>query len=126
MDNKINICAIERSKSYSLSTFKCGQAAKEEIGNRPHKKGKSTIDGIARCTFEDKILMSDIVFVRAWAIVKIPRNYIPLTTGLEPRDKTWQGARPMSELRRDLNIPVPVNKDSLYKVNLIVSSRHLF
>ncbi|CAM8899836.1 unnamed protein product [Rhodiola kirilowii] len=91
------------------------KAAKEELGNKQHKKGNSTSEGVARCTFEDKILMSDIVFLRAWNPIEVPRTYIPLTTGLQPRDQTWKGARQMSELRRDLNIPIPVNKDSLYK-----------
>ncbi|KAJ7980661.1 Ribosome biogenesis protein BMS1 [Quillaja saponaria] len=91
------------------------KAAKEEIGNQPKKKGGQPREGIARCTFEDKILMSDIVFLRAWTLVEVPTFYNPLTTALQPRDKTWQGMRTLAELRRELNIPIPVNKDSLYK-----------
>ncbi|KAK8662193.1 hypothetical protein V6N13_091780 [Hibiscus sabdariffa] len=41
------------------------KAAKEEIGNLPKKKGGQPREGIARCTSEDRILMSDIVFLRA-------------------------------------------------------------
>ena len=81
------------------------QAAKEELGNQPKKKGGKPREGIARCTFEDKIKMSDIVFMRAWASVEVPRFYNPLTTALQPR-----------ELRREHNLAIPVNKDSLYKV----------
>lgn len=92
------------------------QAAKEEIGNEPKKKGGQLREGIARCTFEDKILMSDIVFLRAWTQVEVPRFYNPLTTALQPRDQTWQGMKTVAELRRENNMPVPVNKDSLYKV----------
>ncbi|MBA0749879.1 hypothetical protein Gogos_003756, partial [Gossypium gossypioides] len=33
------------------------KAAKEEIGNQPKKKGGQAREGIARCTFEDRILM---------------------------------------------------------------------
>ena len=73
-------------------------------------------EGIARCTFEDRILMSDIVFLRAWTQVEVPRFYNPLTTALQPRNQTWQGMKTVAELRTELNIPVPVNKDSLYKV----------
>ncbi|KAI4368302.1 hypothetical protein MLD38_016876 [Melastoma candidum] len=91
------------------------KAAKEEIGNQPKRKGGQIREGIARCTFEDKILMSDIVFLRAWTQVEAPRFYNPLTTALLPPDKTWQGMKTMAELRREHNIPVPVNKDSLYK-----------
>ncbi|KAL6976243.1 Glycoside hydrolase 2 (Mannanase, beta-galactosidase) [Sarracenia purpurea var. burkii] len=91
------------------------KAAKEEIGNQPKKKGGHPKEGIARCTFEDRILMSDVVFLRAWTQVEVPCFYNPLTTALQPRDKTWQGMKTVSELRREKNLPVPVNKDSLYK-----------
>ncbi|KAF9663177.1 hypothetical protein SADUNF_Sadunf17G0011200 [Salix dunnii] len=92
-----------------------GQVAKDEIGNQPTKKGGAPREGIARCTFEDRILMSDIVFLRAWTQVEAPRFYNPLTTALQPRNKTWQGMKTMAELRREHNLPIPVNKDSLYK-----------
>ncbi|KAE9593311.1 putative ribosome biogenesis protein BMS1/TSR1 [Lupinus albus] len=91
------------------------KVAKEEIGNQPKRKGGQTKEGIARCTFEDKILMSDIVFLRAWTQVEVPQFYNPLTTALQPRDKTWQGMRTVAELRRENNLSIPVNKDSLYK-----------
>ncbi|XP_019451232.1 PREDICTED: ribosome biogenesis protein BMS1 homolog isoform X3 [Lupinus angustifolius] len=91
------------------------KVAKEEIGNQPKRKGGQTKEGIARCTFEDKILMSDIVFLRAWTQVEVPQFYNPLTTALQPRDKTWQGMKTVAELRRENNLSIPVNKDSLYK-----------
>lgn len=91
------------------------KAAKEEIGNQPKKMGGVTREGIARCTFEDRILMSDIVFLRAWTQVEVPQFYNPLTTALQPRNETWQGMKTVAEMRRELNIPIPVNKDSLYK-----------
>lgn len=80
------------------------------------KKGGATGEGIVRCTFEDRILMSDIVFMKVFAQVDVPRFYNPLTTSLQPRDKTWQGMKTVAELRRENNLPIPVNKDSLYKV----------
>ena len=92
------------------------QAAKEEIGNQPKKKGGQPREGIARCTFEDRILMSDIVFLRAWTQVEVTQFYNPLTTSLQPRQKTWQGMKTVAELRREHNLLIPVNKDSLYKV----------
>ncbi|XP_039689953.1 ribosome biogenesis protein BMS1 homolog isoform X3 [Medicago truncatula] len=91
------------------------KVAKEEIGNQPKRKGGQIKEGIARCTFEDKILMSDIVFLRAWTQVEVPQFYNPLTTALQPRDQTWKGMRTVAELRREHNLPIPVNKDSLYK-----------
>ncbi|KAG9138788.1 hypothetical protein Leryth_007419 [Lithospermum erythrorhizon] len=91
------------------------KAAKEEIGDKPKRKGGVAKEGIARCTFEDRILMSDIVFLRAWTQVEVPQFYNPLTTALQPRDRTWEGMKTVSELRREHNIPLPVSKDSLYK-----------
>ncbi|GMI80529.1 hypothetical protein like AT1G06720 [Hibiscus trionum] len=91
------------------------KAAKEEIGNLPKRKGGQPREGIARCSFEDRILMSDIVFLRAWTQVEVPQFYNPLTTSLQPREKTWQGMKTVAELRREHNLAVPVNKDSLYK-----------
>ncbi|CAL9213962.1 unnamed protein product [Arabidopsis halleri] len=90
------------------------------IRGQVKKAGKNMLDnkaeeGIARCTFEDQIHMSDMVFLRAWTTVEVPQFYNPLTTALQPRDKTWNGMKTFGELRRELNIPVPVNKDSLYK-----------
>ncbi|KAI3956649.1 hypothetical protein MKW92_035621 [Papaver armeniacum] len=91
------------------------KAAKEELGNKPQRKGGQAREGIARCTFEDRILMSDIVFLRAWTQVEVPRFFNLLTTALQPRDRVWQGMKTVAELRREHNIPIPVNKDSLYK-----------
>ncbi|XP_052207209.1 uncharacterized protein LOC127811408 [Diospyros lotus] len=91
------------------------KAAKEEIGNQPKRKGGNLKEGIARCTFEDRILMSDIVFLRAWTQVEVPQFYNPLTTALQPRGNTWQGMKTLAELRREHNLPVPFDKDSLYK-----------
>ncbi|KAL0394111.1 UNVERIFIED_CONTAM: Ribosome biogenesis protein BMS1 [Sesamum latifolium] len=91
------------------------KAAKEEVANKFKKKGGHAKEGIARCTFEDKIKKGDIVFLRAWTQVEVPCFYNPLTTALQPRDETWQGMKTVSELRREQNLPVPVNKDSLYR-----------
>ena len=35
--------------------------------------------GSFRAAFEDKILMSDLVFLRAWLAVDLPRFYNPVT-----------------------------------------------
>ncbi|XP_074316267.1 uncharacterized protein LOC141652621 [Silene latifolia] len=85
------------------------KAANELIG----QKGKD--GGIARCTFEDKILMSDIVYLKGWVSVDIPKFFNPLTTALQPRDQIWQGMKTVGQLRSEQNLSVPVNKDSVYK-----------
>ena len=64
--------------------------------------------------------MSDLVFLRAWTQVEVPRFFNPLATALQPRDQTWQGMKTVAELRRENNLPVPVNKDSLYKVKFMM------
>ncbi|XP_042478256.1 ribosome biogenesis protein BMS1 homolog isoform X3 [Macadamia integrifolia] len=91
------------------------KAAKEEISNKDKMKGGQPREGIARCTFEDRILMSDIVFLRAWTQVEVPHFFNPLTNALQSRDQVWRGMKTVAELRKEQNLPVPVNKDSLYK-----------
>ena len=85
------------------------------------KRALSKPDGHFRATFEDKILMSDIVFLRAWYPVKPHRFYNPVTNLLE--DKTvgeainegWKGMRLTGEVRAAENIPTPQQKNSTYR-----------
>jgi ribosome biogenesis protein BMS1 len=85
------------------------------------KKGQGP-EGSVRCSFEDKILMSDIVFLRAWVRVAVPKLYNPVLSLLQPGIDTWQGMRTVGELRREQQIPIPVSTDSLYKVSCQVAS----
>lgn len=48
------------------------------------KGGDAAAAGVVRATFEDKILISDIVFLRAWVAVDLPRLCIPVTDLLCP------------------------------------------
>jgi ribosome biogenesis protein BMS1 len=83
------------------------------------KRALSKPDGHFRATFEDKILMSDIVFLRAWYPIKPHRFYNPVTNLLESPDAAngegWQGMRLTGEVRRDEGIPTPKEKDSAYR-----------
>ena len=76
-------------------------------------------DGCVRATFEDKLLLSDIVFLRAWVAVDVPRLYNPVATLLQPRGagagEGWGGMRTVAQLRRAERLPIPVNPDSLYR-----------
>lgn len=84
------------------------------------KRALSKPEGHFRATFEDKILMSDIVFLRAWYQVKPHRFYNPVTNLLdlllsEEGGEGWQGMRLTGEVRRDEGIPTPQQKDSRYR-----------
>ncbi|PGH16860.1 hypothetical protein AJ79_01504 [Helicocarpus griseus UAMH5409] len=80
------------------------------------KRALSRPEGHFRATFEDKILMSDIVFLRAWYPIKPHRYYNPVTNLLDEVDEQgWKGMRLTGEVRREQNIPTPLEKDSAYK-----------
>ncbi|KAJ3231202.1 Glycoside hydrolase 2 (Mannanase, beta-galactosidase) [Chytriomyces hyalinus] len=79
------------------------------------KKALPKPEGYFRATFEDKILMSDIVFLRAWYPIKPKKFYNPVSSLLLQNKKAWKGMRLTGQIRRDENMKVPLNKDSLYK-----------
>jgi ribosome biogenesis protein BMS1 len=74
------------------------------------KKALSKPEGHFRATFEDKIVMSDIVFLRAWYPVRPHRFFNPVTNLLG-----WEGMRLTGEVRRDEGLPTPQQKNSQYK-----------
>lgn len=99
------------------------------------KRALAKPEGHFRATFEDKILMSDIVFLRAWYPVKPHRFYNPVTDLLDvdpeaatneegegqdsqatsKQDKSsWAAMRLTGQIRRELGIPTPLQKDSKY------------
>lgn len=85
------------------------------------KRALSKPEGHYRATFEDKVLMSDIVFLRAWYPVKPHKFYHPVTNLLEAADqqnqsKGWHGMRLTGEVRREQGLPTPLQKNSAYRV----------
>ncbi|OAD47009.1 Ribosome biogenesis protein bms1 [Eufriesea mexicana] len=80
------------------------------------KKALSKPEGCFRATFEDKILLSDIVFCRTWYKVDVPKFYNPITSLLLPPEEKnhWQGMKTTGQLKREKNIRIPANKDSSY------------
>lgn len=83
------------------------------------KKSIKTPEGAFRATFEDKILMSDIVFLRTWFHVDVPKICISiktLTMPSEEREK-WRGARTVGQIRFETNQKSTTsnNPDSIYK-----------
>lgn len=83
------------------------------------KKALAKPEGCYRAAFEDKVLMSDIIFLRAWYSIK-PRQYYNPVGNLLLRDKSsWQGMRLTGEVRRAEGLKTPQDINSLYKVRCI-------
>ncbi|KAF4550077.1 putative ribosome biogenesis protein bms1 [Elsinoe fawcettii] len=82
------------------------------------KKALAKPEGHFRATFEDKILMSDIVFLRAWYGVRPHRYYNPVTELVG-----WEGMRTTGELRVVHNVPTPKEKNSAYR-DVVREERH--
>ncbi|XP_063534802.1 ribosome biogenesis protein BMS1 homolog [Cydia strobilella] len=80
------------------------------------KKAINKPEGGFRATFEDKIKMSDIVFCRTWFKVDVTRFYAPVVNLLLPIESknAWQGMKTKGRLKRERNIRMDANKDSMY------------
>ena len=63
--------------------------------------------GAFRARFEDKILMSDIVFLRAWVPVEPAKFYNPVTNLLG----SWAAMRTVRQLRADRGLAIPQRRD---------------
>ena len=72
-------------------------------------------EGSFRASFEDKLLLSDIVFLRTWTKVDIPKFFNPVTTAMFKDTKEWRGMKTVGQLRFEQSLPIPVNPDSIYK-----------
>eukprot|EP00566_Odontella_aurita_P003905 CAMPEP_0113565530 /NCGR_PEP_ID=MMETSP0015_2-20120614/22227_1 /TAXON_ID=2838 /ORGANISM="Odontella" /LENGTH=1263 /DNA_ID=CAMNT_0000467735 /DNA_START=127 /DNA_END=3914 /DNA_ORIENTATION=- /assembly_acc=CAM_ASM_000160 len=78
--------------------------------------------GTFRATFEDKIVMSDIVFCRTWMPVEIKQYYNPVSSLLlgggrkgKGEGSKWRGMKPKGQLQVETNTPIEVKPDSIYK-----------
>jgi ribosome biogenesis protein BMS1 len=71
--------------------------------------------GSFRATFEDKILMSDIVFCRTWMPVDVKKYYNPVTNHLSSGTEGWRAMKTKAQLQIETSTPIEVNPDSIYK-----------
>lgn len=78
------------------------------------KRALSKPEGCFRATFEDKILMSDIVMMRTWYPVQVKTFYNPLTSLLLKDKREWTGMRLTGKVRHEQGIETPMLRDSLY------------
>eukprot|EP00049_Salpingoeca_infusionum_P004098 m.74835 g.74835 ORF g.74835 m.74835 type:complete len:1366 (-) comp12414_c0_seq7:1155-5252(-) len=93
-----------------------GAAIKTVSGIRGQvKKAIKAPEGAFRATFEDKIRMSDIVFLRTWYKVTPPKFYNPVVNLLLQDHESWQGMKLTGQLRYEQGLTAPQKKDSSYR-----------
>jgi ribosome biogenesis protein BMS1 len=78
-------------------------------GIRGEVKKPEGTRGHFRATFEDRILMSDLVVCKCWINVEPKKFYHPVVDVAG-----WRPARLIGELRANAGVPTPDNKDSHY------------
>jgi ribosome biogenesis protein BMS1 len=77
------------------------KALKDSAGGGP---------GAFRAMFEDKLLMSDIVFLRTWVPVEPKKLYNPVTSLLCENSDEWTPMRTIAQMRLAIGASIPVNK----------------
>ena len=78
------------------------------------KKALKKPEGAFRATFEDKILLSDIVFLRTWYPVTAKKYYNPVTSLLLDDKTDWKGMRTNGQIRFENGIKLVQKKGSEY------------
>merc|ERR1711916_63969 len=71
--------------------------------------------GTVRCTFEDKLVMGDIVFMRTWYPVTPKRFCIHVLNLLEPSALEWEGMKTVGQLRYERKLLAPADANSKYR-----------
>jgi len=71
--------------------------------------------GSFRATFEDRLLLSDIVFLKAWYPVEPDKFFYPVSSHLLTDKASWTGMKTIGRLRAEKGLTAPVKYDSLKK-----------
>lgn len=79
------------------------------------KRALSKPDGYFRATFEDKILMSDIIILRAWHQILPRKFYNPVTSLLLSDKDSWSGMRLTGQVRAAQGVETPNPESSKYE-----------
>jgi len=84
------------------------------------KKAEGSPEGAFRAGFEDKILKSDIVFLRTWYPVQLTRFYNPVTSRLIQGEDVaaWEkqlGMKTVGQIRKEKNLAIPEKPTSHYE-----------
>ncbi|KAF5360824.1 hypothetical protein D9756_004571 [Leucocoprinus leucothites] len=79
------------------------------------KKALPKPEGAFRATFEDKVLKSDIIFLRAWYSIEPRKFYNPVTSLLLSNKASWMGMRLTGQVRREEGLKTPLDVNSTYK-----------
>ncbi|KAL3076687.1 hypothetical protein niasHS_013483 [Heterodera schachtii] len=78
------------------------------------KKALREPEGAFRATFEDKIKPNDVIFLRSWVDVPVPKFCVSMTDKLLPSDENWLGMKTTGRLRHELGIKPEQKADSGY------------